>query len=322
MKQLVMKGPRHSVVTEFPDLTLRPGMLLVKVKYTGLCMSDWHPWDDAHEGMKLGHEPVGTVAAIGEDVCGFKLGDRVSGLSSTATYAEYCLMDAKLTVHVPDDVSDEDAVAEPLGCLVSAAGKTRPRKAGDTMVVVGTGYMGLGIVSLYRMMGAGEIIAVDPRAEARENALAMGATVAYHPDEVPDLYRFTEFIVGGPGPQKTGFPIVQEFAGTEEALRLAGDMTAINGTLGIGGWHQGGDRVLDIRQWGWKGLTAINTHERDSLYQIECCKNALEMIRTRRWPFVGMSRNIYALNEFDKANIDMENKPAGFIKALIRCSDY
>lgn len=319
MKQLVMNGPRQSTVVDVPDLKVSPGTLLVKVKYTGLCMSDWHPWAEATKGLTLGHEPMGTVVEVGEGVTSFRVGQRVTGLGKTCTYAEYCLMDESTAMHIPDGVSDEDAIGEPIGCLVSAASKMRPRKVGDTMVVVGTGYMGLGMVSLFKLHGAGYIIAVDPREEARENALRMGADVAYHPSEVPDAYRFTEFAVDG---SKTGFPMVQEFAGTESALRLAGDMTAINGMLGIGGWHQGGDRTLDIRQWGWKGLTAINTHERNSLYQIECANNGLKLISQGRWKFVGMCRNIYALDEFDKANTDMEQKPTGFIKALVRCSDW
>ncbi len=321
MKQLFMVGPRKSIIKDVPDLKALPGTVMIRVKYTGLCMSDWHPWAEAPEGLTLGHEPLGTVVEVGEGVTQFKVGDKVSGIASTPTYAEYCLLSEELTLHVPPELDDEDALAEPLGCLVSAASKMKPRKVGDTVVVVGTGYMGLGMVSLFRLHGAAHVIAIDPREEARENALRMGATTVYHPDEVPEEYLFTDFVVGG-GVAKTGFPLVQEFAGTESALRLAGDMTAINGTLGIGGWHQGGDRTLDIRQWGWKGLTAINTHERDARYQIACAKNALEMLVSGMWNFKGMVRNVYTLDEFDKANTDMELMPRGFIKGVVRCSDY
>jgi threonine dehydrogenase-like Zn-dependent dehydrogenase len=258
---------------------------------------------------------------VGDGVTRFKVGDHVTGMAMTPTYAEYCLMNEDYTVLVPEALADEDAVAEPLGCLVSVASKMRLRKAGDTVVVVGTGYMGLGMVTLFKLQGAGKIIAIDPREEARENALQLGATIAYHPDELPKDYRFTEFVVGDKA-KISGFPLVQEFSGFESGLRLAGDLTAINGTLGIGGWHQGGDRTLDIRQWGWKGLTAINTHERDSAFQTACCQNALDMLVAGQWNFKGMVRHIYGLDEFDKANTDMEQKPKGFIKALIRCTDW
>lgn len=319
MKQMVMEGPRKSKVIETPDLTPGPDQVMIRVKYTGACMSDWHPWDEAQPGLTLGHEPMGIVVEVGGNVKDFQVGDRVTGMCSTPSYAEYCLLESRLTAKIPDNIADEDATGEPLGCLLSAAGKMKPRTVGDTMVVVGCGYMGLGMISLFKLHGAGEIIAVDPREEARENARQFGASTVYHPDEVPDEYRYTEFEVGK---GKTGFPMVQEFAGTQSALRLAGDMTAINGRLGIGGWHQGGDRTLDIRQWGWKGLTAVNTHERDADYQMHCCRNALAMISRGEWKFTGLARHIYGLDAFDQCNLDMEAFPKGFIKALVRCSDY
>lgn len=323
MKQLVMCGPRKSKVVDVPDLKVEPGTLLVKVKYTGLCMSDWHPWAEASEGLTLGHEPLGTVVEIGDGVQGFRVGDKVTGMCSTPCYAEYCLMPAELTIHVPEALKDEDAVAEPLGCLISAASKMKPRKAGDTVVVVGTGYMGLGMVSLFRLHGAARVIAIDPREAARANALKFGAAEVYAPDDkIVQEWRYTDFVVGGDGPVKTGFPLVQEFAGTESALRLAGDLTGINGRLGIGGWHQGGDRTLDIRQWGWKGLTAVNTHERDGVYQTACAQNGLDMLVSGLWNFKGLVTHIYSLDEFDKANSDMEIWKDGLIKGLVRCDQF
>ena len=47
MKQLQMIGPRKSHIIEVPALVPGPGQVLIKVKYTGLCMSDWHPWAEA-----------------------------------------------------------------------------------------------------------------------------------------------------------------------------------------------------------------------------------------------------------------------------------
>lgn len=319
MKALVMTGPRKSKVVDVPDLTPGMGQVLVKVKYNGVCMSEWHPWDEATGGEYMGHEPLGTVAALGEGVTGFKVGDRVTGLSATKSIAEYCLCKAACLVHIPDSLADEDAVAEPLSCLVSVASKLRIEKAGDPVAVVGTGYMGLGLMTLLKFQGAGRIIAVDPRAEARENALRFGADEVYTPDQVPARYRVTTW---DDTMYERGIRLVGEFAGTESALRLAGDLTAIHGTLGVGGWHQGGDRTVDFRLWGWKGITVINTHERREAYQAACCQNALDLLASGKWDYKGVTQHIYAMNEFDQANHDLENKPKGYIKALIRCTDW
>jgi threonine dehydrogenase-like Zn-dependent dehydrogenase len=319
MKALIMKGARKSTVIDVPDLTPGAGQVLVKVKYTGVCMSEWHPWDEAVGDERMGHEPLGTVAALGEGVTGFRVGDRVTGLSITPTYAEYCLCKPSCLVHIPDNLSDEDAVAEPLSCLISVASKLRIEKAGDPVAVVGTGYMGLGLMTLLRLQGAGRIIAVDPRTEARENALRFGADEVYTPDTVPSKYIVTEW---DDTMFDRGFRVVGEFTGTQSGLRLAGDMAAIHGTLGAAGWHQGGDRTVDFRLWGWKGITVINTHERREAFQAACCQNALDMLSSGRWCFKGVTNHIYGMDEFDRANEELANKPNGYIKGLIRCSDW
>lgn len=319
MKALEMIGPRKSHIIEVPDLEPAAGQVLVKVKYTGVCMSEWHPWSEARPGDRMGHEPIGSVAALGEGVTGFKIGDRVTGLSSTAAYTEYCLFQQENLVHVPENLKDEDALGEPLSCQVSVASKLRIQKAGDTVAVVGTGYMGLGLVTLLKLQGAGRIIAVDPRPIARENALRFGATEAYAPEDVPKKYLVTEW---NDDMMVNGVQIVSEFSGTEEGLRLAGNMTAVHGTLGVGGWHQGGMRTVDFRLWGWKGIIVNNTHERRVAFQVECVKNALDMLSRGIWNYKGVGNHIYGLDEFDRANEELIIKPNNLIKSLIRCTDW
>ncbi|MCL2775652.1 MAG: alcohol dehydrogenase catalytic domain-containing protein, partial [Oscillospiraceae bacterium] len=277
MKQLFVTGPRKSEVREITDLKPAKGEILVKVKYNGVCMSEWHPWNTAPSGgnMTMGHEPVGIVAAIGDGVTKFKTGERVTGLSHTSCLAEYCLINESSAVHVPNNLKDEDALGEPLSCMLSAASKLRIEKAGDTVASVGVGYMGLGVMTLLKLQGAGKVIAVDPRKYALENAERFGASEMYTPDKLPEKYIAT---VWNDKMWEQGVNVVSEFTGTESGLRLAGDMTGIHGTLGMGGWHHDGERTLDIGLWGWKGITAINTHERRYAFQVECCKNAMDML--------------------------------------------
>ncbi len=313
-----MQGPRTSAVEDVPDLEPNPKTLLVKVSYTGLCMSEWPLWAEAERGARFGHEPVGTVAAVGAGVQSFSVGDRVSGLAATPSFAEYCLMDEQEAVLVPDNLSDVDSTAEPLGCLISAASKLNLSKPGDPVAVVGTGYMGLGMVSLLRRLGAGTVAAVDTRPEARENARRLGADAAYSPGEVPERY-----LVNGWDSTAfaRGLPIVSEWAGSEEALRLAGHMVGIHGTLGVGAWHQGGLRAVDFRLWGWKGIGVVNTHERRRSFLVECCRRALQMLSSGTWDYKGVARHVYGLDELDRAHAEMADKPEGFIKGVVRCSD-
>ena len=202
---------------------------------------------------------------------------------------------------------------------------------GDPFVVVGCGYMGLGTISLMRAMGAGTIIGVDIREEARENALKYGADVVYSPDTLPEEYFFSKHNFGGhvlgPGRKKEmfsiGFSRVEEFAGTGSALRLAGDITGMAGCLGIGGYHLGGDRNIDFQQWNYKMMKVLNTQIRDDDLATRYCRQALDLIARGQWKFTGTvnPRHIYSLEEFDRCQYELEQKPAGFIKALIRCND-
>lgn len=327
MKQIVMTGPRKSKIieTEIPKIT--DNQLLIKVRYTGMCHSEWYPWSTAKAGDTLGHETVGVVADMGQNVEGFHIGDRVTGLGGGG-YKEYIVMEPYKACIVPDNLEDLDAIAEPLACILSAGQKMRPELCGDSVAVVGTGYMGLGIVSLFRAMGYGDIIAIDLRNEALENALKFGATAAYLPRELPREYILNWETWGKPDLTRdghkadifnTGFKDVMEFSGTESGLQLAGELVSAHGRLGIGGYHNDGGRTIDYKLWNIKALTSINCHERRIDYEATLCKRALELLSKDVWKFKGVATNIYSMNEFDKANEDMETKANGFIKGVVKC---
>lgn len=327
MRRIVMTGPGSSRVEEVDIPAITEDELLVKVTYTGMCHSEWYPWSTAKAGETFGHEPVGVVAKVGKNVQGFEKGDRVSGLAGG--YAEYIVMQPERTIHVPDHVSDEDAVLEPLSCLLSGAERVPVITPGCTVAIVGAGYMGLGMVSLLKLKGAGHIIVVDPRPEARKHALELGATEVYAPEEIPKSYLLTWETMDQNLSEKdlavdifkTGIPVVIEFTGQESGLRLAGDMVCAHGFLGVGGYHNDTDRSVDFKLWNFKSFTLENLHERRNAYQAELCQKCMDLVAEGQWKFTGMSRHIYEMEEFDQANRDMDQKPQGYIKALIRCSD-
>ena len=327
MKKIVMTGPRKSEIVETPVPEIKDNELLVKVTYTGMCHSEWYPWSVASPGEEFGHETVGVVAECGSEVEDFKVGDRVTGLGGGG-YREYIVMEPAKTCHVPDNLKDEDAIVEPLACLLSAALKMKPEMLGDSIAVVGTGYMGLGMISLFQAMGYGDIIAVDPRPEARENARRMGATEVYAPDELPPYYRLDWKAIGCPDLKRDGhktdifgigFPNVMEFTGTESGLQLAGELVCAHGRLGIGGYHNDSLRTIDYKLWNFKALPSINCHERRIMYEAGLCKRCLMLLSRGIWKFTGMTTHVYSMGEFDKANEDMECHRGNFIKGVVKC---
>ena len=82
MRQIIMTGPGTSRVADVPVPEITEEELLVRVTYTGMCHSEWYPWNTAKAGEIFGHEPVGVVEKAGKNVKGFQPGDRVSGLAT------------------------------------------------------------------------------------------------------------------------------------------------------------------------------------------------------------------------------------------------
>ncbi len=326
MRQIVMAGPRKSRIVMVPKPQITENQLLVRVTLSGMCHSEFYPWSTAKEGDILGHESIGVVEAVGAKVEGFSAGDRVTGLGGGA-FKEYIVMEPDKTAHVPDCLKDEDAIPEPLACLLSAAMKLPVETLGDTVAVVGCGYMGLGTISLFRAMGYGTIIAVDKRPEALEHAKHFGATETYLPEELPEKYLLNWETMGqvdltrdgdNAGLFSVGVPTVMEFTGTEDGLRLAGEMVRAHGRLGIGGYHNDGMRSIDYMLWNFKAFTSINCHERRIRYEAGLCKRCMELLEKGIWKFTGVTR-VFEMEEFDRANEIMETHADGFIKGAIRC---
>ena len=270
MKKMVAAGPRQTKIIEVPIPEINDDQMLVRVTLTGMCHSELYPWQTAKEGMTIGHESVGVVVKLGKNVTGFQVGDRVTGLGGGG-YMEYIVTKPKKMAHVPDSLADEDAISEPLACILSAAMKLPIETVGDRIAVVGCGYMGLGAISLFKLMGYGDIIAIDKRPEALENAKRFGATETYLPEEIPPYYILTFETMGKISLTRDGdnfnilnggIPTVMEFSGTEDGLRLAGDLVQGHGRLGIGGYHNDGMRSIDYKLWNFKAITmnTFSTH--------------------------------------------------------------
>ena len=325
MRCMVLAGPRKSKIIEVPIPQIDDNQMLVRVTLTGMCHSEFYPWATAKEGDVLGHESIGVVAELGKNVTGFKVGDRVTGLGGGA-YREYIVMEPNKVAHVPDSLKDEDAISEPLACLLSAAMKLPVETLGDTVAVVGCGYMGLGIISLFKAMGYGNIIAIDKRPIALENAKKFGADETYLPEEIPAQYICDFDTMGtvrltrdGDNSElfALGIDTVMEFSGTEDGLNLAGRLVKPHGRLGIGGYHNDGPRTIDYKLWNFKAITTINCHERRINYEAGLCMRCMELLDKKIWKFTGVTK-VYDTEDFDKVSVMMEEHTDNFIKAAFR----
>ena len=196
-------------VTDVPDPVCPPDGVVVRVDVTGLCRSDWHAIQGHDSDVVLphvpGHEFAGTVEAVGRDVAGWSVGQRVTapfvnacgecptcrrgdhqvcerqtqpGFDQPGSFAELVVVRraAVNLVALPDAV--DSAAAAALGCRFATAyravvevGRVRP---GERVAVHGCGGVGLSAVMVAVAAGA-RVVAVDVREEAVGLAVRLGA---------------------------------------------------------------------------------------------------------------------------------------------------
>lgn len=315
MKKLMMQGPKKASLVDVPlPEIVSPDQVLVKNRYCGVCMSEHYAWSTAQEGKSFGHEPIGTVVAVGDAVTKVKVGDRVSGLYSGA--AEYAVAREADVFAIADGLRDSDAILEPLSCLVSAVSKVRIPVVGDRVAVVGCGYMGCGAISLLKARGA-YVVAVDIRPESLEDAKRFGADEVYTPDQLPAHY------VDVPGQQigfqsaGLGFNTVMEWGETNESLDLAIHMTRMRGQLAIGAYHTGGKRLVDVQQLNVKAIDCLSTHPREVDINRTACQNAINMLMDGTWKFKNVPTKVYPIAKFDQAQEELETKYGKYMKAMV-----
>jgi len=313
MKQIASVGPKKSIIKEVPDLQPTDNQVLIKTKYVGVCMSEHYDWSVANEQSAFGHEPMGTIVAVGKNVSGYAVGERVSGLwGSTLPGAggmvEYAVADPTIDtlVKIPDHIRDEDAILEPLACLMSAASKVKITMPGQRVCVVGAGYMGCGFIGLMKLRGA-HVTAIDIRQECLANAKKYGADEVYTAEEATKKFVQTE----------STFDLVSEWAETNESLDLAINLTSYCGQLCIGAYHTGGKRLVDIQQLNLKAIECLSVHPREAHLSVEGARNAMDLLANGRWDYVNLPVKIYPMDKFDQAQEELETKYGKYMKAVV-----
>lgn len=315
MWQSILIAPKTSELQKRPIPEVKEEELLIKVKLCGVCASELKPWQLANAETEFGHEVVGEVVALGKDVKTYEVGMRVTGLIYKG-FAEYTVAHQSMLTVVPEGLSDEAALGEPVSCVMSGMRRT-DIDLGDRVAIIGLGYMGLLALQAALLKGSSEVIAIDTREESRQRALAYGADKVLAPDEVDAellLERWQDI------PQKRGLEVVIEAAGNEKALELAGKMVKEHGVLSIVGFHQNNSLAVDMEMWNWKALNVLNAHERRSDYQMDSMCRGLKLIEAGKIKLDPWVSHSFSLNEVDQAYSAILDKPDGFVKGAVRVS--
>lgn len=315
MRASILVEPKKSQVKEIDSPSPGDEEVLIRVEACGVCASDLHRWrgdGNFDYPARIGHEPSGVIERIGNRVSGWEIGQRVTALApGRGAFAEFITVPQESVILLPSALTYTEAIAEPIGCLVSGLERTEIH-LGDRVAIVGCGFMGLALLQLVANRGVREIVAIDVRQDALKNALRFGADQAYLPEAVDQKDKVISWDQIG-----QGFDVVFETTGTQPALTLAGEMTGVHGVLSIVGWHTGDMRTLDIGLWNWKAITVINAHERRSDYLVSCMEAGLNLISAGKLDLASLITHTYTLNEVDKAFADLEEKPKGYIKGVV-----
>ena len=218
MRALVYQGPMTMTVEQVPDPVPGPGQVLVQVKAVGICGSDVHGFigktGRRKPPMIMGHEVTGVVVQVGTDVTHFGPGDRVAinpilacgmcrncrtgrpnicldrhalGVDLPGAYADYVQVAERMLWPLPDELSLEaGSLVEPLAVALHAVNLT-PLRLMDTVVIVGTGTIGLLTLMAARLAGAGTVIVTDKSAHRLNVARRLGADVTINVDQEQPL---------------------------------------------------------------------------------------------------------------------------------------
>ncbi len=194
MKAAILESAGRIVVRDVSDLRPAPDEFLLRTAYAGVCGSDLHAFRGKHPFRKppviLGHEVAGTVVECGADVEGFRPGDRVTVMPLLpcgtcplcrmgrtniclnkrvpgvgewlGLFTEYSIAKASVTFNLGAATPFELGVlAEPLAVGIHSVFRQARVAAGDRVIVLGAGPIGIFTAMAARAAGAGEIVVTD-----------------------------------------------------------------------------------------------------------------------------------------------------------------
>lgn len=295
-------------------------------------VSTAHALSGAMAPITLGHEFSGTVVAVGNGVDALPLGTRVAvepnyrcgtctacregryevcagsgfaGLMGDGGMAEYAVVPAYMVRPLPDDFDlAAAAVLEP--AAVALHGIRRSTfAAGQAVLVVGLGPVGLLVCALLREKGAAAVIGIDPRPARRELAAKLGASVVLSPDD--DVAAAV-----GQATDGVGVHVAFEVVGSQQTFDLA-----------LAGLRAGGELLLLglVDELVLPAFRLLNNEQTitTSVGYRDCHDELIQMCAEGRLDLAALVTDVVGLDEGPGALMRMVSDPGDGIKTLIHC---
>ena len=271
MMAAVLYGKEDLRVEEVAVPNPEPGDILVRVRAALTCGTDVKVFRRGYHARMIvppalfGHELAGDVVAVGDGVANFRPGDRIVAANSApcgvchycrksahnlcddllfnnGAYAEFMRIPsrivAKNTHHLPPQLTYQDAaLVEPLACVMKGVEESNV-KAGDDVVVIGLGPIGLMFVRLAKVRGA-RVLAVGRRKTQVDRAAAMGADEVLVSDGSVDVISEVRRMTGDHGAD-----IAIEAVGIPETWEQAVKMVRRGGVVNFFGGCPSDSKVM------------------------------------------------------------------------------
>jgi alcohol dehydrogenase len=344
MWALVYHGPGQKAWEEVPDPEITDeGDAIVRVDATTICGTDLHilagDVPEVHAGTILGHEAVGTVDEVGDNVHRLSPGDRVlvSCISACGTcrfcregrygqcaegggwvlghhidgtqadYVRVPYADTS-TYRIPDGVTDEEilmlADILPTGYEVGVlAGGVRP---GDVVAVVGAGPIGLSAITCARLFSPSHVIAIDLSDARLKEAREFGADVTIN-DSQEDPVAVIKDLTG-----RLGADVAIEAVGTPATFELAVKLARPGGRIANIGVH-GKPAMLHLEQ-EWARDITITT----GLVDAASTPTLMRLVATGQLAAGRFVTHRFSMNDFEQAyDLFSDSASNGALKVVL-----
>jgi threonine dehydrogenase-like Zn-dependent dehydrogenase len=288
----------------------------IKLEGCGICASSLPLWEGREwfnypvEAGSPGHEGWGIVDAVGDKVQKVKSGDRVAFLSGKA-FSEYDVAAENALVKIPASLENIAFPGEPLGCAMNIFERS-DIKAGDTVAIIGMGFLGVLLCQLAKKQGA-KVIAISKRGYSLEYAEKFGADEVIALNSTWEVTNKVGEITGGEFCTR-----VIEATGKQEAIDVATEIIAEGGRMIIAGYHQDGLRQVNMQKWNWRGIDVINAHERKPERYLLGMERAVAAVVDGTIDPQLLYTDVLPLEQLAKGFEMTSARPDGFMKALVQ----
>lgn len=275
----VIDRPSHAGLRPGELAPPGPHELLIRLEGCGVCASNL-PVDEGRDWFEYpqppgapGHESWGRVITAGAAVRNFAVGDRVASLDERAHASDECVA-ASPAVRLPPALERQPCPGETLGRIRNIRARSDSR-AGQTVAIVGAGFLGLGLMQLAVAAGA-RVLALN----RTPHSLALAQQFGAEPPAMDDQWQRLEAVR-----RRTEGDFCErviEAIGARWLLDLAGGLTGIGGRPIIAGYHQDKLQQVNMQRWNWRGIDVVNAHKGEMAMRLDGVRRAVEAVVSGR----------------------------------------